>query len=48
MNDGDSSRSGAPGVRLFRLWSIDVRLDPSVLLIFGLVVLGLGDGLFRA
>lgn len=31
MNDGDSRRSGAPGARLFRLWSIDVRLDPSVL-----------------
>jgi Zn-dependent protease len=48
MDGPDSRSSAAPGVRLFRLWSIDVRLDPSVLLVFGLVVMGLGDGLFRA
>lgn len=48
MDDPDARVSTAPGVRLFRLWSIDVRLDPSVLLVFGLVVMGLGDGLFRA
>ncbi|HEX7038101.1 MAG TPA: site-2 protease family protein [Pseudomonadales bacterium] len=34
------------GLRLFRLFGIEIRLDWSVLIIFGLIVYSLGSGLF--
>jgi Zn-dependent protease/CBS domain-containing protein len=49
---GESSNTGrvsgfrGSGLRLARIWGIELRLDVSVLIIFGLVVYSLGAGLF--
>ncbi len=43
MPDGNSPRSG---LRLFTLFDIEIRLDVSVLFIFGLIVYSLGGGVF--
>lgn len=39
-------RGGRRGLRLARIFGIEIRLDPSVLVIFGLVVFGLATGAF--